>query len=138
MCYLLLHQREWGEKEEEEEGMMNDFWTALGDIPREVTPVLSILLLSPIIRLDKIETYAEILVTVGVTALLRPSLLTICWSPCEPPSKLSTGTEASISIGTSFPRKDFTFSPCHLHITFNQNPQEGGNKKQKRAVTVQG
>lgn len=81
--------------------MMNDFWTALGDMPGEVTPPPPGPPLA-IIRLDKMETYAEILVTVGVTALLRPFLSSICRPPCEPPSKLSMGTEASISIGTSF------------------------------------
>lgn len=122
---------------------MNDFWTALGDMPGELTPLLPL----PIIRLDKMETYAEILVTVGITALLRPSLSTICRSPCEPPSKLSMGTEASISIGTSFLPQDFTFSLCHLHITLNQNPQRATrrrekkkkeSKKQNHGVTVQG
>lgn len=85
--------------------MMNDFWTALGDMPGELTPPPPRKPpppLLPIIRLDKMETYAEILVTVGVTALLRPSLYSNCRPPCAPPSKLSTGTEASISIGTSF------------------------------------
>lgn len=64
--------------------MMNDFWTASGDTSCELTPPpphthypcsLSPL---PIIRLDKMETYAEILVTVGITALLRPSLSSKC------------------------------------------------------------
>ena len=90
-----------GNKRRKEEGMMNDFWTALGDMPGELTPPCDPPPL-PIIRLDKMETYAEILVTVGVTALLRPPLSGNCRPPCEPPSKLSTSTEASISIGTSF------------------------------------
>lgn len=55
-----------------------------------------------VIILDKMETYAEILVTVGVTALLRPPLSSNRRPTREPPCKLSTGTEASISIGTSF------------------------------------
>lgn len=116
--------------------MMNDFWTGLGDKPAKVAQPLTHpphtcnLHPAPVIKLDKMETYAEILVTVGVTALSRPSL------SCNhrPPSKLSTGTEASISIGTSFPTRDFTFSCCHLHITLNQNPQwaTGRGKQQTR------
>lgn len=45
----------------------------------------------PIIRLDKMETYAEILVTVGVTALLRPSLSSRCWPHCEPALQIVYG-----------------------------------------------
>ncbi len=82
--------------------MMNDFWTALGDMPGGVDPPCDPPPPLLIIRLDKMETYAEILVTVGVTALLRPSLSSNRRPPRVPPSKLSTGTEASISIGTSF------------------------------------
>lgn len=108
---------------------MNDSWTASCDMLNKLTP-----LPHPIIRLDKMETYAEILVTVGNTAPLWPSLSSNCWPPCESHSKLSTGTEASISIGTSFLAWDFTLSPCHLHITLNQNQQWAtGRKKNKKA-----
>ncbi|MEQ2250549.1 hypothetical protein ILYODFUR_001993, partial [Ilyodon furcidens] len=65
------------------------------------------------------------------------SLPTLCRSPLEPPSKLSMGTEASISIGTSFLSRDFTFSRCHLHITLNQNPQWARRRENKKNKTTE-
>lgn len=78
----------------------------------------------PIIRLDKMETYAEILVTVCVTG---PSP-----SPTRAgrPPNCSRALKHLFQLALPLRPRDFTFSRCHLHITLNQNPQwetgEGG------------
>lgn len=93
----------------------------------------------PIIRLDKMETYAEILVTVGITALLRPFLSSNCRPPLSRPLNCLRALKHLFQLALPSGLCDFTFSLCHLHITLNQNPlwlteRTGKNKTRKKKV----
>lgn len=163
MCYLLRQQaRGCGERGEGTEGrggswMMNDSWTASGDKPGKLTPLLPPLPpQSTPSSSSHNQTWqnGDICRNIGYSLRHSPSLalpsLVSAGRPVSRPPNCLRALKHLFQLALPFWPRDFTFSRCHLHITLNQNPQwatgrkgekkkqESGSGKQNRGVTVQG